>query len=125
MAEEKLQPNPSQTTTHDAQLAAENMVSGQEKAPSVDMEADYQAAQKLSVSDIDRTGEGAKAAEQATAPKYELHESQETNTQAKPTGNPDDYVEMAKEVGGSRNEAATNVNDDLINKAKEKGQPQK
>ncbi|MEC4882815.1 MAG: hypothetical protein SAL70_15990 [Scytonema sp. PMC 1070.18] len=125
MAEEKVQPNPSQAPTHDAQLAAENVESGQEKAPTVDMEADYQAAQQLSVSDVDRSGEGAKAAEKATASKYNLNESQQTNTQTKQTGNPEDYVEIAKEVGGSRNEAATNVNDDLINKAKEKGQSKK
>ncbi|WP_017314243.1 hypothetical protein [Mastigocladopsis repens] len=122
---DEIQPNPSQAPTHDAQLAAENIASGEEKAPSVDMEADYQAAQQLSVSEIDRTGEGEKAAEKATAPKQEVREPQQTNTEAKPTGNPNDYIDMAKEVGGSRNQGGTNVTDDLLEKAKEKGQPKK
>lgn len=123
MAEEKIQPNPSEAPTQDAQLAAENIASGEEEAPSVDMEADYQAAQKLSVSEIDRTGEGAKAAEEATAPKQELRTPGETNTQAKPTGDPNDYMGMAKDVGGSRTEAVGNVSDDLVEKALDKGQP--
>ncbi len=77
---DEIKPNPSQAPTHDAQLAAENMVSGEEKTPKVDFEADYQAAQQLSVSNIDRTGEGAKAAAEATAPERELRASGETNT---------------------------------------------
>lgn len=122
---EEIKPNQSQAPTHDAQLAADNIASGEEKTPSVDMEADYQAAQRLSVSEIDRTGEGAKAAQEATAPKHEVSEPQQTTTQAQPTGNPSDYVDMAKEVGGSRNQGGTNVTDDLVEKAKEKGQPKK
>jgi hypothetical protein len=79
---EEIKPNPSQAPTHDAQLAAENMVSGEEKTPKVDIEADYQAAQQLSLSDIDRTGEGAKAASEATAPDQKLRTSGETSTGA-------------------------------------------
>jgi len=122
---EEIKPNQSQAPTHDAQLAADNIASGEEKIPTVDMEADYQAAQRLSVSEIDRTGEGAKAAQEATAPKQEVSEPQQTTTQAQPTGNPSDYVDMAKEVAGSRNQGGTNVTDDLVEKAKEKGQPKK
>ncbi|MEI2583057.1 hypothetical protein [Scytonema sp. PRP1] len=122
---EEIKPNQSQAPTHDAQLAADNIASGEEKTPSVDMEADYQAAQRLSVSEIDRTGEGAKAAQEATAPKQEVSEPQQTTTQAQPTGNPSDYVDMAKEIGGSRNQGGTNVTDDLVEKAKEKGQSKK
>ncbi|MBW4635535.1 MAG: hypothetical protein KME30_27710 [Iphinoe sp. HA4291-MV1] len=61
---EEVKPNPSQDS-YDAQLAAENIASGEEKAPSVDAEKDYQAAQQFSVSDIDRTNKGAKAAKNA------------------------------------------------------------
>jgi hypothetical protein len=32
---------------------------------------------------------------------------------------------MAKDVAGSRNQGGTNVTDDLVEKAKEKGQPKK
>ncbi|KAF3886273.1 MULTISPECIES: hypothetical protein [Nostocales] len=119
---DEIKPDASQAPTHDAQLAAENMVSGEEKTPKVDFEADYQAAQKMSVSDIDRTGEGAKAAAEATAPEHELRSSGETNTVAKETGNPDDYIDMAKDVNSSKTEAVTEVSDDLVKQALEKGQ---
>ncbi|AFZ25563.1 hypothetical protein Cylst_3413 [Cylindrospermum stagnale PCC 7417] len=120
-----VKPNINEAPTHDAQLAAEQIVSGEEKAPKVDFEADYAAAQQFSVSEIDRTEAGAAAAEAATAPKYEITEPEETKTVAQPTGNPDDYAEMAKEVGGSRDEAVTSVSDDLVQKALKKGQAAK
>ncbi|MBR8837606.1 MAG: hypothetical protein DSM106950_27270 [Stigonema ocellatum SAG 48.90 = DSM 106950] len=116
---EEVKPNPQNALTQDAQLLAENIASGEEKAPTVDFEADYKAAQQFSVSDIDRTGEGAKAAEAATAPQQKISEPQETQVEAKPTGNPDDYAEMAKEVGGSRNEGVSSVSDDLVQQALE------
>lgn len=119
---EEIKPNVSQAPTEDARLAAENIASGEEKAPSVDMEADYQAAEEFSVSDVDRAGEGAKAAEQATAPEYQMPEAQETKTKAQPTGNPEDYQEMAKDVGGSTDQGVTSVSDDLVQQALDKGQ---
>jgi len=118
---EKVKPNPSEATTHDAQLAAENIVSGEEKAPKVDFDADYAAAQQFSVSEVDRTGEGVAAAEAATATKYELSKPEEVKTVAQPTGNPDDFLELAQEVGASKTEAVTSVSDNLVQKALEKG----
>ncbi|WP_026732600.1 hypothetical protein [Fischerella sp. PCC 9605] len=118
---EEIKPNVSEAPTKDAKLAAENIASGEEKAPSVDMESDYQAAQQFSVSEVDRTGEGAKAAEQATAPQYQMPEATEVKTEAQPTGNPNDYKEMANEVGASQ-EAVTSVSDDVLKQALEKGQ---
>ncbi len=38
------------------------------------------------------------------------------------TGNPDDFAEVASEVGGSKTEGVTNVSDDLVKKALEKGE---
>lgn len=99
---DEVKPDPKQAPTQDAQLAAENMTSGQEKAPTVDVEGDYEASKQFSVSDIDRTGEGAKAAEAATAPDLQVAKPEETKTEAKPTGNPDDYKEMAKDVTPER-----------------------
>ncbi len=122
---DEIKPNLNQAPTHDAQLAAESIASGEEKAPKVNFEADYAAAQQFSVSEIDRTGEGAAAAETATAPKYEISKPQETKTQAQSTGNPDDFLELAKEVGNSRTEGITSVTDDLVKQALEKGQPKK
>ncbi|WP_071189642.1 hypothetical protein [Trichormus sp. NMC-1] len=122
---DKVQPNPSEAPTHDAQLAAEQIVSGEKKAPKVDFEADYASAQQFSVSEIDRTGEGKTAAETATAPKYEIPEQEETKTETQSTGNPDDYVEMAKEIGASKIEAVTIVSDDLVQQALQKGEAAK
>lgn len=95
---DEIKPNVDQAPTQDAQLAAERIAAGEEKAPTVDIEGDYEAAQQYSVSDIDRTGEGQKAAEAATAPDYKISEPQETKTESKATGNPSDYMDMAKDV---------------------------
>ncbi|MCX7595702.1 MAG: hypothetical protein N2235_18470 [Fischerella sp.] len=121
---EEIKPNVSEAPTEDAKLAAENIISGEEKAPSVDMEADYQAAQQFSVSEVNRTGKGAKAAEEATAPQYQIPKATEMKTEAQPTGDRDDYKEMANELGTSQ-EAVTNVSDELFKQALEKGQHQK
>ncbi|MBD2594167.1 hypothetical protein H6G74_07465 [Nostoc spongiaeforme FACHB-130] len=120
-----IKPNPNEATTHDAQLTAENMASGEEKLQKVDFDADYAAAQQFSVSEIDRTPEGEAAAQAATAPKLEVPEAEDRTIEAQPTGNPDDYLELAKEVGRSDNEGVSNVSDDLIKQAIEKGQPKK
>jgi hypothetical protein len=122
---DEVKPNLAEASTQDAQLAAENILSGEEKAPAVDMDADYKAAQQYSVSDVDRTAEGETAAEAATAPKFEVSKQEETKTQAQPTGNPDDYMNMAKDVGNSANKDATNVTDELVEEALKKGQPGK
>ncbi|MBW4560416.1 MAG: hypothetical protein KME32_04515 [Mojavia pulchra JT2-VF2] len=122
---DEVKPNPTEAPTHDAQLAADSITAGEEETPKVDFEADYAAAQQFSVSEIDRTGEGAKAAEAATAPQQEISQQEEVTTEAKPTGNPDDYLEMAKDVGGTQTEAVTSASDDLVQKAFEKGQSKK
>jgi hypothetical protein len=64
----------------------------------VDFDADYAAAQQYSVSEIDRSGEGAMAAEKVTQPEFQVSEPQERKTEVKPTGNPSDYMDMAKDV---------------------------
>lgn len=95
---DEIKPNANQAPTQDAQLAAEQIAAGQEKAPTVDLEGDYEAAQQYSVSDVDRTSEGAKAAQEATAPDLKMSKPEETKTEAKPTGDPADYMDMAKDV---------------------------
>ncbi|WP_315790030.1 hypothetical protein [Fischerella sp. JS2] len=118
---EEIKPNVTEASTEDAKLAAEEIASGEAKAPSVDMEADYQAAQQMSVSEVDRTGEGTKAAQNATAPEYQMPEAQEKKTEAQPTGDPAEYKAMADEIGSS-NQGVTNVSDDLVQEALKKGQ---
>jgi hypothetical protein len=122
---DEVKPNVNEAPTHDAQLAAESIASGEEKAPKVDFDADYAAAQQFSVSEVDRTGEGAAAAEAATAPKYQISTPEETKIQTQATGNPDDFMELAKEVGNSKTEGVSNVSDELLQQAFEKGQPKK
>lgn len=96
---EEIKPNVNPASNQDAQLTAESIASGQEKAQAVDFDADYAAAQQMSVSDIDRTGEGAKAAQSATAPEHQMSSKpEETRTEAQPTGDPADYMDMAKDV---------------------------
>ncbi|MEH1853860.1 MAG: hypothetical protein V7L11_19805 [Nostoc sp.] len=119
---DEVKPNLNESPTHGSQLAAESIASGKEKAPTVDFDADYAAAQQFSVSEVDRTGQGEAAAEAATAPKYKTSKPQETKTEAQSTGNPDDYIELAKEVGNSKTEGVTNVSDDLVKQALEKGE---
>lgn len=120
---DEVKPDPKQAPTQDAQLAAENMVSGAEKAPTVDFDADYAAAQEFSVSDVDRTGEGAAAAAAVTEPQFKVSEPQETKTAAQPTGDPSDYMDMAEDVGSQTEAGTGNVDDDLIHKALDMGKP--
>ncbi|MBD2185608.1 hypothetical protein H6S82_07670 [Planktothrix sp. FACHB-1355] len=117
---EKVNPKPNEAPTHDAQLAAENIVAGAEKAPEVDVNADYEASKAFSVSEIDRTGAGTQAAAAATAPQFEVRQPQETTFKAEPTDNPDDYIDMARDVNPA-SEGVGNVSDDLVKKALEKG----
>lgn len=119
---EEVKPDPKQAPTQDAQLAAENMASGQEQAQVVDVEGDYEASKQFSVSEVDRTGQGAQAAEAATAPEFEVTQPQETKAETQPKSNPDDYREMAKDVS-STTEAAPDDGDDLVKKGLKKGQP--
>ncbi|GAC1477313.1 MAG: hypothetical protein NVS2B14_18970 [Chamaesiphon sp.] len=56
MTTEEIKPDPQQATTQDAKLAAEQMSAGEEKAPTVDIEGDYEASKQYSVSDVDKKG---------------------------------------------------------------------
>lgn len=119
---DEVKPDPNQAQTQDAELVAESVAAGEEQAPVIDVEADYEAAQQFSVSEVDRTGSGAEAAEAATAPQFEVSEPEETRTEAQPTGNPDDFLAMASDAA-STTEDVSNVSDDLLKKALDMGKP--
>ena len=121
---DEIKPDATQAITQDAQLAAESMTEGKEKMPSIDVDADYAAAQQLSVSDIDRTPEGAEAADIATAHQFATTTPSEAESSTQSTGDPSDYMAMAKDIGAP-DSAVGNVDDDLMQKALEKGQPGK
>ncbi|MBD2082111.1 hypothetical protein [Leptolyngbya sp. FACHB-17] len=115
------------TQSQDAQQVSEAIAAGDRPAPQVDVSADYEAAQEFSTSSIDQTGEGEKAAEAATAHQFEVHSADETHLtpdalSSEPTGDPDLYRDMAKDVTHSSG-ATGNVDDDLMKKAIELGKP--
>ncbi|MBW4444975.1 MAG: hypothetical protein KME10_28060 [Plectolyngbya sp. WJT66-NPBG17] len=115
------------TESQDAQLTAEEIAAGDRPAPKVDVSADYEAAQEFSSSSFDKSGEGEAAAEAATAPHFAVHSAEETqltpdHLASEPTGDPDLYRDMAKQVTHGA-EATGNVDDDLMKKALELGKP--
>lgn len=77
-----------ENTTYDSQQLVEEIAEGEEKAPKVNVEADYERSKQLDVAEIDRTQAGAKAAAD-TAPT--------SQTKAE-TGDPADFLNMAKQV---------------------------
>ncbi|MDX2097027.1 MAG: hypothetical protein SFW36_04560 [Leptolyngbyaceae cyanobacterium bins.59] len=111
-----------QSQNYDAQQLAEEIALGDQKTPKVDIESDYEASKELSVSPVDHTPEGEKMAEDATAPHYQVHSTETSQTVAQPTGNPDDYRKMARDIHPV-NAGTGNVTDDLVEKALEKGKP--
>jgi hypothetical protein len=121
MSEIKRDLDPSDQS-YDAQQTAEEIQEGNLPPLNVNVSADYEASKEFSVSELDKTGEGQKAAEAATAPQFSIPEPETTEYKAEPTGDPSDYLAMAKEVGADT-QAAGNVDDDLMQKAIEKGQP--
>lgn len=113
--------------THDTQRTKEEIAAGDRPAPKVDVSADYEAAQEFSTSSFDKSGKGEAAAEAATASNFEVHSAEETQLPAdplasEPTGDPDLYRGMAKEISHGA-EATGNVDDDLMKKALELGKP--
>lgn len=105
---EKINVDPNQAQTQDAQLVAEEILAGNEKAATLDVEADYEASKAFSVSEIDRTDEGAKAADVAVSSDFEVPQAQDQEIKDEPTGDPSDYMEMAKDVNpNTKNQAVT------------------
>ncbi|HEY9694089.1 MAG TPA: hypothetical protein V6D15_17950 [Oculatellaceae cyanobacterium] len=121
---EEIKANPTEAVTHEAQLAAENMATGVEEVPNVDIEGDYEASKAYSVSDVDRSSAGEVAAESATASNFEISQPEETTSQAQPTGNPNEFRDMAHDVN-RRTEEPSASSDNLIDKAIEMGKPGK
>ena len=119
---EEIKANPTEAVTHEGQLAAENMATGVEEVPNVDIEGDYEASKAYSVSDVDRSQAGEVAAESATASKFEISQPEETTSQAQPTGNPNEFRDMAKGVNPRAGQSSAS-SDDLIDKAIEMGKP--
>lgn len=117
---EEVQVNPQEVATEDARLLAENIAEGKEKAPKVDFEADYAAAQEMSVSNIEPPEADTEADREIDAKLAEKSEDEKVDGFV--TGNSDDYLEMANEIV-TPNEAVAEIDDDLIKKALDLGKP--
>jgi hypothetical protein len=120
---EEIKPSVKEVSTHDAELIAENIEEGIEKAPSVDFDADYDAAQQLSVNTNAQTAKGAKALQETLAPNFKVPEPEEKEVETQVTGNPEDYMKMASEISSLPEDTGSNVSDELVKKALEMGKP--
>ncbi|MBW4694019.1 MAG: hypothetical protein KME27_19920 [Lyngbya sp. HA4199-MV5] len=105
---------------YDAQQMVEEVKEGDRKVPEANVDADYEASKQFSVSTIDRTEEGAAAAEAATSPDLKVPSVEKSTLPAATTGSPDDYKEMATDANPNA-QAGRNVSDDVVQKALEKG----
>ena len=105
----------------DAQLTAEAIEEGVQKAPKIDVSADYEASQQFAVNPHADTAEGAKAIAEATAPQFPVPEPKEVNRSVESSSDPADFLDMAKDISPTAGQG--NVSDDLVQKALEKGQP--
>ncbi|MEP6489816.1 hypothetical protein NDI43_16785 [Microcoleus vaginatus GB2-A3] len=118
----EINPEVNNIENFDAQQITESAEAGEQKLPTVNVSADYEASKEFSVSDIDRTSAGAEAAAAATAPKFPIPAP--TDNIAKPadtSGNPDAFRSMAHDItpAGTPGE----VTDDLMQKAIDLGTP--
>ncbi|MEG4392965.1 hypothetical protein [Microcoleus sp. BROC3] len=109
------------TESFDAQQINENVEAGEQKLPTVDVSADYEASKEFSVSEIDRTGAGAQAAAAATAPKFAIPSPKEIAKPGDSSGNPTDFRSIAEEIKPAGTPG--DVTDDLIQKAIDLGTP--
>ena len=83
----------------DAEQLKEDIGKGETQKPKANPEADYELAQEFSVSEVDKTGAGAQAAQTATESKFKPTQPQSAKPQsAESTGNPEDFLGMAKNV---------------------------
>jgi hypothetical protein len=106
----------------DAQLTAEGIETGVQDVADVNVGDDYAASKQYSENPHLGTKAGEQEIAAATAHQFEIPQPDETMHQVEPTGNPDDFREMAKEMSSTSSEGG-NVTDDLLQKALEKGQP--
>jgi hypothetical protein len=105
---------------YDAQQTVEEIAVGNRKAPAANVEADYEASKQFSVSPIDRTEEGAAAAEAVSTPQLNVPVADIATSSPDTTGNPADYKQMAQDMSSAVPDIG-NVSDDLVKKALEKG----
>lgn len=112
------QPDFENTENFDAEVVKEAIVEGDKKAPKVDVASDYEASKRMSGGIVDE-----KTAEKLVKPQFEVEQADEVVTGAEPAGDAN-FADMAKDVSHAPS-GASNVTDDLVEKAISKGQPGK
>ncbi len=86
-------------TSFDAKQVSEDIATGEQKQPKVDVESDYERSKEFAVAEIDKTEAGSKAAQAATAPNQAVPEAKEVNSKAiESDANPDSFLDMAREI---------------------------
>lgn len=105
------------TENFDAEVVKEAISEGDQKAPEVDVASDYDAAKKMSTGIVD-----AETAEELVKPQFEVSSPDSVVTGTESKGTSANYTEMAKEVSPTPG-GASNVTDDLVEKAISKGKP--
>lgn len=106
--------------SYDAEQIQEAVAEGEVESPRVDLDADYAAAQQFSQGNKNE----ASATTSMGNPQFEQSHSESTKAVADSTGNPDDYVDMAKDVTHAPTEAG-NVSNDVMQRSKKPGKAQK
>jgi TRAP-type C4-dicarboxylate transport system substrate-binding protein len=101
----------------DAELLKEAIAQGETEGISVDLDADYEAAQSISTSTVTP-----KAAAELVAPERPVASPDDVKLTSISTSDSVDYAEMAKDVSPTTTSTGE-VTDDLVAKALEMGQP--
>jgi hypothetical protein len=87
----------------DAERMVEEIKTGDEKMPQVDVASDYELSKQFDVAAIDHTGEGEKAAEEATSPNLDISKISSQSDASQATegfsdADPAAFLDMAKDV---------------------------
>lgn len=81
---------------YDAQQLVEEIAEGEQKAPKTNLDADYEAAKAYSTGEVNQSEADVQA--EATAVSSQFSKPEETSSEAQFTGNPEDYLQMARET---------------------------
>jgi len=107
---------------YDAKQQVEAIATGEEKKQSVDVSADYEKSKEFSVSPVDQTDSDSQPFENRVFEELQQANSQPENRVAEPTGDPQEFMDIAKDVSPVKS-AGENITDDLVQHALELGQP--
>ena len=89
----------SEEVSFDAKQVAEDIATGEQKKPKVNVEDDYERSKEFAVAEIDKTEAGSKAAQEATAPDRAIPEAKDISPKPiESDANPESFLDMAREI---------------------------